>query len=143
MKRRAAMTTIAAGAALLGTKITTTEFLSKDNGMLYITMADMAKEIFDDQIERVIFVTAHPKLFVMQSGHAEKILGPPSWILEYLEKQGVKLEEVALIVHNHFSPQRFTAKDIETYHYFRNKGFKGLFAIYYPATGKVRVKNDG
>jgi len=116
--------------------------INGSGGTLYVTMADLAKEIFRDQVERVVFITADLKIYILNSGEIERIAGPDSRVCEYLKEQGIKISNIALIVHNHFTPRRFTFRDTQTYHYFRNQGFRGLFAIYYPATGTVRVKED-
>jgi hypothetical protein len=87
-------------------------------------------------------VTSDLRLFIFNSGENERIAGPESRISEYLVEQGVEIDEIVLIIHNHFTPRRFTERNNKTYYYFKNKGFRGFFAIYYPATGKVRVKKD-
>lgn len=137
-----AITTIATGAALLSVKDLALASIKGGQETLYITEMDFAKEIFRDQVERVVFVTADLKFYIFNSGEAGRIAGPESMVCEYLGKQGIRPVDIALITHNHFSPERFTPRDNKTFHYFKNRGFRGLFAIYYPATGKVRVKEN-
>lgn len=114
----------------------------KSQSTLYVTKIDLAKEIFSDQIERVVFVTADLKIYVFNSGEIGKISGQRSQVYEEFKKDGIKIEDIGIITHNHFSPKRFTPADNRTEKYFRDKGFRGLFSIYYPATEGVRVKKD-
>ena len=114
----------------------------KSQGALRVAKIELGKEIFRDQIERVVFLTDELDLYIFSSGQAGRIAGPESQIYEHLVKDGVKIESIVLMTHNHFTPRRFTPRNNKTFHYFKDRGFRGFFSIYYTATKKARTKKD-
>ncbi len=114
----------------------------KSQSTLYVSKIDLGKEIFADQIERVVFVTTDLKVYIFSSNEVGRVSGPIGQIYEKLKKEGVDIGEIAVITHNHFSPRRFTPSNNKALHYFQERGFTGKFSIYYPATGKVRTKKN-
>ena len=69
------------------------------------------------------------------------IFFPPN-LEEFFEVNGLKIEDLLVVVHNHLTPTRFSPADIGTYHYLKNRGFNGLFGIYYPFSKKIIFYKD-
>jgi hypothetical protein len=114
----------------------------KSQDTVYVTRIDLAKEIFREPIEKIVFVTKGLKVFIFTTNQEDRIRGSTSQIAEYLEKHGVQIKDIAIIIHNHWVPTGFSEANNRTYHYFRNRGFRGFFCIYYQGTGNIRTKID-
>jgi len=94
-------------------------------------------------IEILFFQFIDGSIYGFTSFDEDRIIGQLSYWVEGMKQMGDPLTECILIIHNHHTPSGFSLIDIASYHYLRNKGFGGLFIIYYPATGTVRIKTEG
>lgn len=55
------------------------------------------------------------------------------WLEGELKKNGESISDIVLIIHNHLLPGGFSKDDgdIAVYRYFTNRGFKGLFCLWF------------
>ena len=107
-----------------------------------IEQGSLCKGIFRDPFEKVVFLFRDGTFLVFSTGHEKAVLVPIAWILHFIEESGRDIKDCLLIVHNHFSPMGFSESDLQTYQYLYRKGFRGVFGIYYPSTGKFRGVED-
>lgn len=97
---------------------------------------------FSEPFETVVFIFRDGK-YLTYSTHDEKHINVPiSVIAEDIVKSGHPIRECLLCVHNHFSPVGFTRGDEAAFEYLKRKGFKGVFGIYYTATGRFLGVED-
>jgi hypothetical protein len=103
---------------------------------LYCGEGSICKAVFTEPFETVVFLFRDGS-FLTYSTHDDKIIDAPISVLaDEVINSGRFLEDCLLIVHNHFSPVGFTQGDETCYEFLKRKGFRGVFGIYYPATGR-------
>jgi len=101
--------------------------------------ADSFKPFFTEPFESCVAVLKDGKCIIIteQSDYFIKSL---SWdiFIRAVEMCGCKIQDVAIIVHNHARPTRFSFSDTKFYYLLSQKGFNGRFLIYYPFNNSVR-----
>lgn len=122
-------------------------FISPSGVNLYISDWNIFADVFNDPFESCVMVLNDGKC-IQFSTHDSDRIAAGLYVFEFLlEKHGRTLNEVVIIMHNHFAIPRFSEPDIKTYNYLRERGFTGSFGIYITATGKIYlhkgVEDDG
>lgn len=107
---------------------------------VYIKKGNLFKEFFREPFESAVFIFKDGTFYVFSTHHEIGIFYPVAYILDYFKKNGKDMKDVAIIVHNHQEPTPFSPGNNTVYHYLKNRGFNGLFIIYYPFSGKIREK---
>ncbi len=72
-------------------------------------------------------------MFTFSTHEASRVSCPVVKIIETLRAAGYGIPDIAIVVHNHFSPTGFTDADRATYQYLKARGFCGSFGIWYTA----------
>ena len=70
----------------------------------------------------------------------ENVIPVSSWtIKKIIGKYDKKIEDIALAIHNHLIPVVESRGNKYVYRKLKESGFRGVFCIYYPFSGKVRA----
>lgn len=98
-------------------------------------------EIFNKPYEILVFIFDDFRTgiaFDTQEEHRVNI--HPSFMIRELKKRRKTLKDVAIIIHNHPTPARFSIGNNMVFRYLKSEGFDGYFMIFYPFNKKTRVK---
>jgi hypothetical protein len=117
-----------------------TEFASES---VSVTGGSVISGFFRGPFETVVFIFRDGSFLTFSTSDDKAISVPISWVVESIETTGRAVSDIILCVHNHFSPIGFTTGDRDAYYYLRDKGFRGVFGIYYTASGKFREMEGG
>lgn len=117
-----------------------TEFGSES---VSVTGGSVISGFFREPFETAVFIFRDGSFLTFSTSDDKFISVPISWVVESIEKTGRTAPDIILCVHNHFSPIGFTSGDRDAYYYLRGKGFRGVFGIYYTASGKFREMGEG
>ena len=101
---------------------------------LYISEAQLCDSYFREPFETCLVVTYSLRLVSFSTHEATRIGVSAATIADRLRNMGIAPKDIAVIVHNHFSPSPFTDADRATYRYLVARGFAGAFGIWYTAT---------
>lgn len=110
---------------------------------VYVGQGNLLQGIFREPFEIAIFLYDDYSFVTWTTEDEHAIGGSPEMILDYLDKIGKPLPLVRAILHNHNTPQRFTPRDISTYHRLRRAGFTGRYGIYYSFSKKIIWHEEG
>lgn len=99
-------------------------------------------KFFSEPFETVVFIFRNGHWISFTTQHDVIIDCPVSFMVTTIQKSGRTTLDVFFCVHNHFAPVGFTPGDKGAYHYLRGKGFRGVFGIYYTATGRFREMEE-
>jgi len=95
------------------------------------------KELFPDHLERVCVFMKDSTVFRFTS-HYEKMVHLNSGSVEEdLKKHDYKIEDIEIIIHNHFIDHKFSENDEKQYRALKSKGFKGRFLLYCHRDNKI------
>jgi hypothetical protein len=116
-----------------------------DNAVtLYMTQGNLCETYFREPFETVLFVTYDLTVFSFSTQEAARIGVSSPTIVERIMQAGYDVKDIAVVVHNHFTPAGFTDADKATYQYLKGRGFTGAFGIWYTATKRFeRIKETG
>ncbi len=104
----------------------------------YATGGNFLIGIFNEPFETIVFIWPTMDYVTFTSQNALYITIPISIMIEVMASKGLDLKYCMAIYHNHSDLSGFSEPDIKSYFYFKNKGFNGLYGIYYPMTNKIR-----
>ena len=107
---------------------------SDDAVTLFITEAQLCDSYFREPFETCLVVAYDLRLASFSTHEATRIGVSASVIVDKLGKMGIRPKDIAVIVHNHFTPSPFTDADRATHRYLVARGFAGAFGIWYTAT---------
>lgn len=114
---------------------------SDDAITLYITEAKLCDSYFREPFETCLVVTYDLSLMSFSTHEATRISASADIIVDRLKQAGIAPKDIAIVVHNHFTPAPFTDADKATYRYLTERGFAGAFGIWYTATSRfVRIE---
>ena len=97
------------------------------------------RELFTEPCEIVYVIMDDWTTFTFSDQDENKI----DFVIGTLEKQlrtqerNYKIEDIAIIIHNHLKDCRFSPKDYIQYRRLKKYGFQGLFLLYSNITKKV------
>ena len=103
-----------------------------------VTTGSVISGFFREPFETAVFIFRDGSFLTFSTSDDRAVSVPISWVTESIENTGRAVSDIILCVHNHFSPIGFTPGDKDAYHYLRGKGFRGVFGIYYTASGRFR-----
>jgi hypothetical protein len=103
-----------------------------------VTGGSIISGFFREPFETAVFIFRDGSFLTFSTNDDKAVSVPISWVTESIENTGRAVSDIILCVHNHFSPSGFTPGDTDAYRYLRDKGFRGVFGIYYTATGRFR-----
>lgn len=95
-----------------------------------VTKANIFYHLFTDPVEHLYLVMRDGNIFHLTSNIDYRICISHT-ILQDLKKHGYKVSDIIIMIHNHKFPHDLSEADRETWRWFRNRGFKGNFEIYY------------
>ncbi len=113
--------------------------VAQDTVTLYRASVNIPKETFTEQYEIAIVYTYDGVVFFYSSHEEETIRLNAISLTADMKKFGYAVEDIILIMHNHWRPGDFSGPDIMFYKALALGGFKGVFALYHQSTGKVEV----
>lgn len=113
--------------------------IPQDPLTLYQTEWNIYASMFKEPFETAVFMFKDGTILTYSTHEASRVGVAAQTIVEWTKKSGKNIKDCLLVVHNHFSPAGFTDSDRYTYNYLKNKGFKGVFGIYYTATGMFQA----
>ena len=109
---------------------------------IYGTEGNLWLTMFREPFETVVFLFRDGSVVTFSTHDASTIDAPISMLVDYLKKSGRSLKDCLIVVHNHFTPAGFTMGDESSYAYLKFRGFRGVFGIYYTATGRFLGVSD-
>ena len=95
------------------------------------------QDYFPDRIERVYFVMKDGILFKHTSHYENKIHLNMKDLRNTLKKFNYTIEDIAIIIHNHFKDFRFSSEDYREHRRLKKYGFTGSFLLYSHMTNEV------
>jgi len=113
-------------------------FSSFTSASVSVTTGSVIFGFFREPFETAVFIFRDGSFLTFSTNDDKAVSVPISWVTESIENTGRAVSDIILCVHNHFSPSGFTPGDTDAYRYLRDKGFRGVFGIYYTATGRFR-----
>jgi len=100
------------------------------------------QELFPDPVER-IYIFMKDKVVFRATNNDEKRIYMSFGILEKeLKARNYKIEDVAIIIHNHFIGDEFSDDDLKQYRMLKKRGFNGLLLLYCHRTNKTISYGD-
>jgi len=98
---------------------------------------DSWRKFFPDHLERVYVFMKGRTAFRFTSNDETKIYLNAESIEEDLKKHGYKIEDIEVVIHNHFKKRKFSSRDVSQYRRLKKYGFNGCFLLYCHMTKKV------
>jgi len=105
---------------------------------VYIKTGNIYKGFFKEPFETILFIFKDGDFFTFTNQYADEIHLPIGYLEEFLKKQGKKIEDIEIVIHNHNTPNNFSLPNHQYYYRLKKRGFNGKFKIYYPFNGLVR-----
>jgi len=93
---------------------------------------------FAEPFETLVFIFRDGSFLTFSTNEGGAVGVSISWVADTIKKNGRAVSDIILCVHNHFAPSGFSQADRGSYRYLRGRGFRGVFGIYYTATGRFR-----
>jgi len=105
----------------------------------YIQEGNIFDNVFTEPFETIVLVC--------KDGHwisfTQQLAGTVFFPLDALEtKYNIHLEDVVIIMHNHFAIPHFSISDKNMLKLLRRRGFTGSFGIYITSTKKIILYED-
>ena len=97
------------------------------------------KELFPDRLERVCVLMKDTTVFKFTSHYENMVYLNAGSLEEELKKYDYKIEDIEVVIHNHFTQCRFSDSDETRYRRFKKRGFNGLFLLYCHITNKTYI----
>ena len=104
---------------------------------VYIKAGNIYKGFFTEPFETILFIFKDGDFFTFTNNYENKVHIPIGYLEDFLKKQGKKIEDIEIAIHNHNTPHSFSPHNHQYYHRLKRRGFKGHFKIYHPFNGKV------
>lgn len=101
------------------------------------------QELFTEPFERVLIILKDKDnpddgIILRFTDHlTDKVFLNVENVEEELNKHGYKIENIEVVIHNHFIRCRFSLKDESLYRRLKSSGFNGRFLLYCHRTGEV------
>ena len=107
---------------------------------VYIKYFSVFEDLFKEPFETLVVLFDDWSGIAITTQDADRVDVPEARVVEEIKACGKELENVFAIVHNHQAPFGFSPQNHHFYHYLKDRGFDGVFLIYYPFSGKVKKK---
>ncbi len=112
------------------------------HAQLYMTKGNMFHMAFTEPFEIMYIVFYNGDMYGFTTHDANKVTVSINYIKDLLNKDGKKIKNIAIIIHNHFALPFFSERDIKTFYYLKRHGFEGAFLIYVQGTRKIMGHRD-
>jgi len=112
--------------------------LSPEDIAIYVSKADLYKELFKEPFEILLLQTWDGKIYTLSNRLDNQIIIPIYYLKEILAKDGYKISDLIVVIHNHHFIFRFSKADLRYYRLLKQEGFHGLFLLYLQSTGGVK-----
>jgi hypothetical protein len=109
--------------------------LPQDPLTLYQSEWNIYAAMFKEPFETAMFLFSDGSVMTFSTHEVNRVGVATQTIIEWIKKMGKNIGDCVVVAHNHFTPAGFTDSDRYTYNYLKSAGFKGVFGIYYTATG--------
>lgn len=103
----------------------------------YVTSGNIFNKSFTEPFEILYLVLYNGDWYGISTHDENKIAVDAHYIKRFLEKRGKKLEDVAIMAHNHFAAPRLSDGNSLFMKKLRGLGFKGSYCIYVTSSRKV------
>lgn len=101
---------------------------------VYMGASNLWEKLFTEPVEMIFYLYPNGAIVGFSTYEYDRISGDINQQLEAMEKKGLKLSDVMIIVHNHFTPGSFSTPDRASITTMKKKGFRGIYGIYHTAT---------
>ncbi len=116
---------------------------TQDEVQVYVKEGNLWVKAFLEPFEILYVLCEDGALYGFTTKDDGKVNLSIAWLCEFLERRGYDMGGVIYIIHNHFADPRFSPKNMNTMYELRERGFKGVFAMFDTATGKIIcLRND-
>ena len=95
------------------------------------------QEFFPDLVEKVYVFVKDATVFRFTSNDETGVYLNAGSMEEDLKKYGYKIEDIEVVIHNHFKKREFSDRDVSQYRRLKKCGFNGRFLLYCHMTKKV------
>ena len=116
--------------------------LASIGDILYVSRGNIFDGFFTEAYEKCAWIMYNGEVYVFTTMDDGYISGQLSVWIEEIEKDGLDISDVAIVMHNHFASPRFSDADKNTYTRLKMYGFSGGFGVYVTATNKVYLLED-
>jgi len=106
----------------------------------YVKAGNIFASFFKEPVETILFIFKDGTYIAFTSLDEDFIAIPANAIVDFIAERHESLADAVFIVHNHRIPSPFSESDNRTYQYFKDRGFVGLYMIYFTGSGKVLAK---
>ena len=104
---------------------------------LYIYHGNVFDKLFRDTNERFYVIFGDWTLLEFTSYENDRVRGHVDIVISQIERVGKTLDNVIIMVHNHFGSPKLSGKDIQVARQFIDMGYNGVFAVYDTASGSL------
>ena len=87
-------------------------------------------DAFNEPIEIIYFVFYNGDVHRFTTHDENEVAISVPVMVDTIKRDGNKISNVAIIIHNHWARPYFSDSDKRTYTYLKGKGFKGRFLLY-------------
>ena len=95
------------------------------------------QELFTEPIEKICIIMKDKVVFRFTSLHEKAVYLSVEKVEKELKKHNYKMEDIEIIIHNHFADYKFSESDEGQYRALRRRKFKGTFLLYCHRTNKT------
>jgi len=106
----------------------------------YISRGNIFEGFFREPVETVLIILRDGRYYGLTSFQDNQVAIAPGLFFDWLQKNNIAVSDIYFITHNHFGIEGFSQEDGSFYYALKNRGFKGTFAIYYPMSKTIRIK---
>ena len=95
------------------------------------------QELFTEPIEMAYIIMEDWTTFTYTSHLENEVYISIGRLEERLRKIGYKIEDIAVVIHNHLTDYQFSPRDYKMYRRLKKRRFQGLFLLYSHMTNKT------
>lgn len=98
---------------------------------------DYWQKLFTEPVETVYIIMKDYTIFPHSSYYEDVVYMEIGRLEKAIKKKGYKIEDIAVVIHNHLDDSRFSILDRKQYRRFKKYGFNGFFLLYSHITNKT------
>jgi len=106
--------------------------------VLYSSWLNLYAEPFKNPFETVIIITKKGDVFYFSNHLDSTVRLPLENLIQTLKQKNSKIEDIILIIHNHFRNPNPSPGDKAYLRSLINKGFHGFFGVYHTPTKTIK-----
>jgi len=104
---------------------------------LYVSKGNIFDGVFKGPYEKCVFIMSDGMAYVFTTKDEKVVGGPLSVWIRSFEYDGYGIEDVVIVMHNHFASPFFSDADKKTHTRLKMMGFNGSFGVYVTSTDKI------